>query len=217
MINQRAQTIEDARQGERDGGSVQCNRDGDARAIGMLMPAEQFRFDDEETNSDSDVSDVELGCRMYVYPRYPTCRLREHRIQRELLGIWQTRLEGCHVDVLEDNLYEWGASLSGPVNTPYEGGTFHMLISFPPGYPFVPPILKFITKIYHCNVHNSLVCPKKWTPVATVAKLMVSILSMMVTPDPEDPLNPAIAQLYINHRSEHDKIARAWTRRFAME
>ncbi|EDW17694.1 ubiquitin-conjugating enzyme E2 4 [Drosophila mojavensis] len=186
-------------------------------------------FSDFEDGDDSDFDDIgmhdfpflvnspeETMRRLRIYARYPNNGMPETRLKHELAQIRQGPVEGCRVDVLDDNLFEWAASLKGPVNTPYEGGVFDIHISFPNEYPFEPPTLKFVTKIYHCNVYGSLVCTERWTPVITVAKLMVSILYMMATPDPMDPLNPAIAKLYISHRSEHDKIARQWTRRFAM-
>ena len=37
------------------------------------------------------------------------------------------------------NLLNWVATMAGPPNSPYEGGTFFMELSFPPEYPFKPP------------------------------------------------------------------------------
>ena len=35
--------------------------------------------------------------------------------------------------------------VTGPFDTPYEGGLFHFFIRFPPNYPFSPPRVKFMT------------------------------------------------------------------------
>lgn len=154
---------------------------------------------------------------MRIYARYPGHDMPESRLKQELAMLRMHPVPGCTVDLLNDNLYEWTAKLVGPVNTPYEGGIFDMHISIPFEYPFQPPILKFVTKIYHCNVHGNLICTENWSPVITVGKLLFSVLYVMETPDPTDPLNPAVANLYINHRREHDKIARQWTLRFAVD
>lgn len=46
----------------------------------------------------------------------------------------------------------------GPMGTPYEGGTFRVEIKMLPDYPFKPPLMKFITKIWHPNVSSQTVC-----------------------------------------------------------
>lgn len=37
------------------------------------------------------------------------------------------------------------AMITGPFDTPYEGGFFHFYIRFPPTYPLVSPRVKFMT------------------------------------------------------------------------
>ena len=37
------------------------------------------------------------------------------------------------------------ALITGPFDTPYEGGLFHFMIRFPPNYPLVPPRVAFMT------------------------------------------------------------------------
>lgn len=41
--------------------------------------------------------------------------------------------------------YKIHALVTGPFDTPYEGGLFQFLIRFPPNYPFAPPRVKFLT------------------------------------------------------------------------
>lgn len=35
--------------------------------------------------------------------------------------------------------------ITGPFDTPYEGGFFHFILRFPPTYPYSPPRIKFMT------------------------------------------------------------------------
>ena len=45
---------------------------------------------------------------------------------------------------------------SGPPGTPYEGGVFSALLTFPKDYPLSPPTMKFTTNIFHPNgMHSS--------------------------------------------------------------
>jgi ubiquitin-conjugating enzyme E2 T len=52
----------------------------------------------------------------------------------------------------EDKLDVLEASIKGPKGSPYENGTFHLSVNIPERYPIEPPIIRFITQIYHPNV-----------------------------------------------------------------
>ena len=45
-------------------------------------------------------------------------------------------------------------TINGPEGTPYEGGVFDVDILIPKEYPFEPPKMKFMTKIWHPNVSS---------------------------------------------------------------
>mmetsp|Transcript_58038 Transcript_58038/g.184432 ORF Transcript_58038/g.184432 Transcript_58038/m.184432 type:complete len:110 (-) Transcript_58038:407-736(-) len=53
----------------------------------------------------------------------------------------------------ESNIFKWTAFIKGPADTPYEGGTFQLDIIVPEAYPLVPPAIRYVTKIFHPNVH----------------------------------------------------------------
>jgi ubiquitin-conjugating enzyme E2 Z len=46
---------------------------------------------------------------------------------------------------LETDISIVHAVISGPFETPYEGGFFHFVIRFGPNYPFAPPRVRFMT------------------------------------------------------------------------
>lgn len=58
------------------------------------------------------------------------------------------------VPVTEGNMRHLKGTIRGPQGTPYEGGVFEVDIEIPKQYPFEPPKMKFITKVWHPNVSS---------------------------------------------------------------
>ena len=93
-------------------------------------------------------------------------------------------------------------------------------MTFPNEYPFKPPKVKFITKVYHCNVNDKGgICldllKDNWSPAIKVSQLLLSIQSLLTDPNTNDPLVPDIAKLYKENKKQHDKNAREWTQKYA--
>ncbi len=58
------------------------------------------------------------------------------------------------VPVSNGNLTHLKGTIQGPVGTCYEGGVFEIDIQIPKQYPFEPPKMKFLTKIWHPNISS---------------------------------------------------------------
>lgn len=117
--------------------------------------------------------------------------------------------------------FNWSAVIAGPPGSPYEGGRFAMQLQFPIDYPFKPPYLRFVTQIWHPNVSvEGGVCmdvlQDKWTPAFTVAKLLLSVASLLSDPNPDHPLRVDIALEMIHKKDKFEANAREYTQRFAM-
>ena len=143
-----------------------------------------------------------------------------NRIQKELQEITNNPPYNCSAGLIDDNLYNWTSSIIGPDSSPYKGGIFKLEINFPEDYPFNPPKIRFVTKIYHCNINTSGgicldILKDQWSPALTISKILLSICSLMDDPNPNDPLMPEIANLYKKDKESHDKKAMSYTSKYA--
>jgi len=119
-----------------------------------------------------------------------------------------------------DDIRSWSATIIGPDDSPYAGGTFSLSIKFPDEYPFKPPKVQFKTKIYHPNISSQGgicvdILKDNWTPALTVSKVLLSICALMCEPNPDDPLMPEVARQFKTDRATYNEIAREYTRRHA--
>ena len=116
----------------------------------------------------------------------------------------------------EDELTFWRILMRGPDETPYTGGVFELYMQFPKDYPQKPPEMRFVTPIYHCNINaNGRIChsifDRNYTVDTTVRKIFDCVFGLLMTPDPEDPLDNAIAQEYYTDLATYRSKARALT------
>ena len=107
----------------------------------------------------------------------------------------------------EDSFFEWEAMVLGPGDTPFADGCFSARLTFPPDYPLNPPKMRFTTPLFHPNVYkNGEVCisilhppgddkygyeksSERWSPVQSVEKILMSVISMLAEPNADSPAN----------------------------
>ncbi|KCV69213.1 ubiquitin-conjugating enzyme E2 G1 [Fonticula alba] len=140
-------------------------------------------------------------------------------LRKELQELMRDPVEGFSAGLADDSdLYEWDVTVMGPPDTYYEGGLFRARLSFPRDYPDKPPVLRFKSEMYHPNVYpNGLVCisilhapgedengyedaSERWNPVQNIRTVMLSVISMMSSPNDESPANVDAAKEWRDNR-----------------
>ncbi|SGZ26117.1 BQ5605_C024g09838 [Microbotryum silenes-dioicae] len=109
--------------------------------------------------------------------------------------------------ISENDFFIWSALIQGPSETPFEGGVFEAELTFPRDYPLSPPKMKFTPPLFHPNIYASGdVCisilhspgddpnayessSERWSPVQSVEKILLSVISMLAEPNIESGAN----------------------------
>jgi hypothetical protein len=74
-------------------------------------------------------------------------------------------------------------------DTPFEDGTFKLVLTFEESYPNKPPHVKFLSRMFHPNVYNTGelcldILQNRWSPTYDVAAILTSIQSLLHDPNP---------------------------------
>ena len=134
------------------------------------------------------------------------------RLSREYAKLESDPVDNVTFSIHENDILTWKFLLFGPHESPYEGGIYHGLITFPSSYPDKPPIVKFISKMFHPNVHeDGKVCIsilhegsdvtgyeheiERWRPIQNVRTIFLSIISLLNDPNPDSAANIDAAKL----------------------
>lgn len=139
-----------------------------------------------------------------------------NRLKNEWQKLIEDPLDNISAGPVNGDFYNWEANIIGPSNSVYQGAIFKLKIKIPENYPFKPPKIKFITPIYHPNINKfGDICldtiTTNWAPIMSIGKVLLSICSLLTDPNPDDPLEPQIAELYKNDRAEYNRKARLFT------
>eukprot|EP01041_Mallomonas_annulata_P005468 gene5468-11000_t len=132
------------------------------------------------------------------------------RLMRDFKRLQNDPPSGVQGAPLDNNIMAWQAVIFGPDDTPWEGGTFRLLLEFSEDYPTKAPAVRFLTTMYHPNIYNDgKICldilQNQWSPIYDIAAVLTSIQSLLSDPNPASPANAEAAQLYERDRREYNR------------
>jgi ubiquitin-conjugating enzyme E2 D/E len=145
----------------------------------------------------------------------------QRRIQKEIRDLSENPdeliNEGITLVPNESNIQYFHGTIIGPLGTPYAGLKYELEVKIGTDYPMKPPNVKFINqKIYHPNVNTSgNICldilKTEWAPTLSLAKVMLSICSLLNEPNPASPLNSVAAYEWVNNKPKfQEEVHRLW-------
>ena len=146
---------------------------------------------------------------------------RAKRLRKAFEDMLKNPVDGIRVFLPDDNdISVWHASITGPPNTPYEGGTYLVKLKFSRDYPNRPPVTTMKTKIYHININRAgkfctALLDGEWTRDCTVGDILEEIYEYLVEPVADMAIVLDALELYVENRDKYIEIAKKWNAKFA--
>lgn len=145
---------------------------------------------DEDTASSKKAPDSWRPTRKQVGQPTPEC---VKRIMTDIKELMRHPLPGIYVRIDEEAVQTVHALITGPFDTPYEGGFFYFLLEMPNLYPMESPKVQLMTTGQNSvrfgpNLYrNGKVCLSilgtwagpSWSPAMGIGSLLISIQSLM--------------------------------------
>ena len=143
------------------------------------------------------------------------------RVQKEIKDLMENpqelSKEGITLFPSESDIQNFHGTIIGPEGTPYAGLKYELDIKIGIHYPMKAPIVRFVgPKIYHPNVNTSGdicldILKTEWAPTLSLAKMMLSICSLLNEPNPSSPLNTTAANDWVNDKLKYQQeVHRLW-------
>jgi ubiquitin-protein ligase len=125
-------------------------------------------------------------------------RKRTKRLMKELHMLKRKPHAMIRIYPSEDDITFWRVLIKGPPSTPYNNGIWLLTIAFPPTFPRLPPAVRFVTKILHCNINSyGRVChsilDRNWSSETRVKTVLDCVFGLLLAPDVDSPLDSTLA------------------------
>ncbi|CAH1117754.1 unnamed protein product [Phaedon cochleariae] len=112
------------------------------------------------------------------------------RLKQDYLRLKRDPVPYITAEPLPSNILQWHYVVSGPENSPYEGGYYHGKLVFPREFPFKPPSIYMITPNGRFKTNKKLCLsisdfhPDTWNPAWSVSTILTGLLSFMLEKSP---------------------------------
>ncbi|XP_067223290.1 uncharacterized protein [Chanodichthys erythropterus] len=145
---------------------------------------------------------------------------KDKRLLAELKNLHCDPHPFCTVLPSEADFTFWKILMKGPPETPYEHGVFELYCEFGPDYPVKPPIMRFFTPVYHCNVNSEgRIChnifDRNYSAHITMREILDAVFGLLIAPEPSDPLDSILAEEFQSSKDKYEEEAKKNTEKYA--
>ncbi len=138
------------------------------------------------------------------------------RLTKEIKEV-QTLIDNKSTNIVEikpnvDDIKNVTVVFKGPAESPFSNLDLKISLEYPDDYPFKPPKITFLTKMYHPNIStlNGQICLEtvltdKWSPTLRLPFIIQSITSLLSNPNCENPIEAGVADEYQNNRDKYNE------------
>uniref|UniRef100_A0A8C7N999 Uncharacterized protein n=3 Tax=Oncorhynchus kisutch TaxID=8019 RepID=A0A8C7N999_ONCKI len=145
---------------------------------------------------------------------------KDKRLLEELKSLHCDPHPFCTVLPSESDFTFWKILMQGPPDTPYEDGVFELYCQFGADYPVKPPLVRFVTPVYHCNINSvGRIChnifDRSYNAHITMRDILDAVYGLLIVPEPQDPLDSILAEEYLTSRNKYEEEAKKNTEEVA--
>ncbi|XP_034038689.1 uncharacterized protein LOC117521492 [Thalassophryne amazonica] len=145
---------------------------------------------------------------------------KEKRVLEELKSLHCDPHPFFRVFPSESDFTFWRLLMQGPPDTSYENGVFELYCQFGPEYPVKPPLVRFVTRVYHCNVNSvGRIChnifDRNFNAHITMREILDAVYGLLIIPEPDDPLDSILAEEFLTNRETYEREAKKCTKEAA--
>ncbi|KAH9609944.1 hypothetical protein KSS87_003817 [Heliosperma pusillum] len=144
--------------------------------------------------------------------------------KRRELDVMKLMMSDFTVEPNNDRIDEFNVVFHGPKESLYEGGVWKLHVRLPDAYPYKPPKIAFMNRIFHPNIHehSGSIClnviNQSWSPMSDLLNVFEIFLpQLLLYPNPSHGLNLDAICLLINDKEQYEQKVKEYRDLYAKE